>query len=40
MRTIKEELLWLNEFTSFAEAKNAIEKWIKYDFNRLYVHSN
>jgi putative transposase len=39
MRTIKEELLWLHEFSSLEEAKEAISHWIEVDYNRLYVHS-
>lgn len=39
IRTIKEELLWLNEFTSFEEAKDVIGNWIREDYNRLYIHS-
>jgi len=39
MRTIKEEIIWLNEFGSFEEAKEKIGKWIQEDYNRLYVHS-
>jgi putative transposase len=39
IRTIKEELLWLNEFTSFEEAKDAVGNWIREDYNRLYIHS-
>jgi len=39
IRTIKEELLWLNEFSSFEEAKDAIGNWISEDYNRLYIHS-
>lgn len=39
IRTIKEELLWLNEFTSFKEAKDAVGDWIGEDYNRLYIHS-
>ena len=39
IRTIKEELLWLNEFTSFEESRDGIENWIREDYNRLYVHS-
>lgn len=39
VRTIKEELLWLNEFTSFEQAYEAIEAWIRNDYNQLYVHS-
>ena len=44
MRTIKEEVIWLHEFTSLAEAKEAIGSWIeKYnralEAERIYVHS-
>lgn len=39
MRTIKEEVLWLNEFLSFEEAKKKIDKWLRADYNELYVHS-
>jgi len=39
MRTIKEEVLWLNEFSSFEEAKETIDKWLSVDYNKLYVHS-
>lgn len=37
MRTVKEELLWLNEFSIFEEA---IGRWIEEDYNALYVHSS
>jgi len=40
MRTVKEELLWLEEFESFEEAKNALKQWIETDYNRDYVHSS
>ncbi|MDI1472490.1 integrase core domain-containing protein [Thermodesulfovibrio sp. 1176] len=40
MRTIKEELIWLNEFGSFEEARECIRKWIMNDYNRFYVHSS
>jgi transposase InsO family protein len=39
MRTIKEELLWLREFTSLEEARAAIRQWITVDYNQRYVHS-
>lgn len=39
MRTIKEEIIWLNEFSGFEEAKDRIGKWIENDYNKLYVHS-
>ena len=39
MRTIKEEIIWLNEFVSFEEAKEKIGRWMQEDYNKLYVHS-
>ncbi len=38
MRTIKEEIIWLNEFGSFEEARERIGRCAE-DYNRLYVHS-
>ena len=38
-RTIKEEIIWLNEFASLEEAKEKIGQWIEVDYNKLYVHS-
>ena len=39
MRTIKEEVIWLNEFSSLEEARQKIGRWIEVDYNQLYVHS-
>lgn len=39
MRTIKEEVIWLNEFASFEEAKMVIGKWFEKDYNKFYPHS-
>lgn len=39
MRTIKEEVIWLNEFSSLEEAREKIGHWIDLDYNKLYVHS-
>jgi putative transposase len=39
IRTIKEEILWLNEFSSLEEGKQRIGQWIEVDYNKLYVHS-
>ncbi len=39
MRTIKEEVIWLNEFSSFEEAKEKIGQWIEVDYNKFYIHS-
>ena len=38
MRTIKEEVVWLHEFTSLTEAREIIGSWIE-KYNREYVHS-
>lgn len=40
MRTIKEELLWLREFTSLEEARMAIHQWITVEYNERDVHSS
>jgi transposase InsO family protein len=40
MRTIKEELLWLREFRTLEEAKEAIHHWITVEYNQQYVHSS
>jgi transposase InsO family protein len=39
MRTIKEELVWINEFTSLEDAKEKLKIWINTDYNLNYVHS-
>jgi len=39
LRTAKEEIIWLNEFSSLKEAKERIGQWIEVDYNKLYVHS-
>lgn len=40
MRSIKEELLWLREFTNLEDARAAIRQWIEGDYNQHYVHSS
>jgi transposase InsO family protein len=40
VRTIKEELLWLQPFTSLEEARSAINQWITVAYNQRYVHSS
>ncbi|MEM4134507.1 MAG: integrase core domain-containing protein, partial [Candidatus Micrarchaeia archaeon] len=40
MRTIKEELIWINEFSSIEEARERIGKWIEEEYNKRYVHSS
>jgi len=34
MRTIKEEVIWLNEFSSLEEAREKIGRWIEVDYNK------
>ncbi len=38
MRTMKEELLWLEEFEALADAKKAFATWVE-EYNRFYPHS-
>ncbi len=38
MRTLKEELLWLREWTSVLELKDAVTAWIEW-YNTSYLHS-
>jgi putative transposase len=33
------QIIRLNEFASFEEAKERIGRWIQEDYNKLYVHS-
>lgn len=39
IRTVKEEVIWLNEFGGLEEARERIGQWIEVDYNKLYVHS-
>jgi transposase InsO family protein len=39
IRTIKEELLWLEEFENLDEAKEKIANWIEW-YNGQYLHSS
>ena len=38
MRTLKEELLWLEEFAGLDEAYDKISVWIDF-YNKRYLHS-
>jgi putative transposase len=38
MRTMKEECLWLSEWTSFEQLREALNNWINF-YNREYPHS-
>jgi len=37
--TLKEDLIWIKEFTSFEELKKDLEKWV-YNYNAVYSHSS
>ncbi len=39
MRTIKEEVVWVQEFTSLQQAQEVIARWIEVDYHQEYVHS-
>ena len=39
IRTLKEDLIWTREFTSFRELEQALETWI-YNYNTVYPHSS
>lgn len=39
IRTIKEDCLWINEFSSIDEAALIVDKWI-HEYNKMYVHSS
>ena len=39
MRTIKEAVIWLNEFETLEAAIEKIGNWIEIENNKLYVHS-
>ncbi len=38
MRTVKEELLWLQEWTGVLELEHAVAAWIDW-YNSSYLHS-
>lgn len=38
MRTMKEKVVWINEFSSLQEAHGSLGKWIGFDYNKLYAH--
>ena len=39
IRTLKEDLIWTREFTSFGELEQALERWI-HNYNTVYPHSS
>jgi len=38
IRTIKEELIWVNDFTTLEEVETKLKKWVEDD-NQNYLHS-
>ena len=38
MRTLKEDLLWLEEFAGLEEAHEKLPAWIDF-YNKRYLHS-
>ena len=39
LRTLKEDLIWINEFYSFEELRQALEGWF-WRYNNDYPHSS
>jgi transposase InsO family protein len=39
IQTIKQELIWVNDFASLEEARAKFDHWVTVDYNRLYLHS-
>lgn len=39
MSPTKEEVIWLNKFSSFEKAREKIERWIEFDYTKLHGHS-
>lgn len=40
IRTIKEEIIWINEIKTLEESKEKIISWIENDYNKMYPHSS
>lgn len=40
IRTLKEECVWLREWTSPFELAEAVTQWIEQDYNAAYLHSS
>ncbi len=38
MRTIEEQVAWIDEFSSFQEICESLGNWIEFDPKKLYVH--
>lgn len=38
MRTMKEELIWPNDFHSFEQLREALDRWV-CEYNMNYLHS-
>ena len=40
MRTIKEEVVWINDIDSYNQALNLLDSWFSTDYNNLWCHSS
>lgn len=38
IQTIKQELIWVNEFKGYEEAREKFEQWVSRDYNHLYLY--
>jgi putative transposase len=38
IQTIKQELIWVNEFGGYEEAREKFEQWVTRDYNQLYLY--
>jgi len=38
IQTIKQELIWVNEFKGYEEAREKFEQWVARDYNQLYLY--
>lgn len=38
IQTIKQELIWVNEFKGYEEARDKFRHWVEIDYNRLYLY--
>lgn len=38
IQTIKQELIWVNEFGGYEEARDKFERWVARDYNQLYLY--
>jgi putative transposase len=38
IQTIKQELIWVNEFKGYEEARDKFRQWVENDYNKLYLY--